>query len=228
MKILTATILIFLANQAYNQDSVQIITYYSDTYDTKVREIYWVMNSDSSIKVGPYTAYFESGKTWISGCYNNGERIGIWVFNDLHTWEPYLKYDYDNNEEIYYHKKYLEEGPEYVSYGKDTIIKLDRMTYCPAFLPDSFEGLKNYIENEIKAKNITDLIDHECKICLQIYITDSGKVTTEIFRNSCNDLVGKEIVNIVNASPKWTPGEYNGKKVGNRIMLPVNLLKNTP
>lgn len=228
MKIITIVTFLFFIKAISAQDSIQIINHYDDTYPNKIKDIYWVKNSDSTIKVGLYIAYFKSGKTWISGQYNDGKREGIWILNDIHSWEPYLKFDYDNNKEIFYKSTLSENEGEYYTFLKDSTIILSKRPYCPDFLPNSFEGFTKYVLDNIRRKKILDLTPQYCKMYIEITINESGLVTSGILYNNCNTVITEEIKTIIETSPNWIPAESRGNKISYKIVLPLTLRKNAP
>lgn len=229
MKPLVAILLVFMLNVLHAQDSIRIINYYEGVHPSKIKESYWVSVADSSVRVGSYISYFQSGKVWITGTYSNGKKAGVWQFNDMHTWEPYLKYDFDNHSELYYKSTYREEGGEYYTWRNDSMIPISKRPYCPDFLPyDSFDALVQYITDKMVEMNLTKSIEYSYRIYFRITVTETGEIQSEIeyspFKNETSD----RILSVINSSPKWIPAESNGEKVNFVVGWPLKLTKTEP
>ncbi len=217
MKILSAILCCLLYISSFAQDSVQVKTYYPDHSIIKVREVFWVTANDSSIKVGPYTSYFVNGRPSVTGTFKNNERIGVWVFYDLHTLKPYLEYDFDHNQELYYIDKYDQSGLEYMAFYGDSAIQLDRMSYCPNYLPDLYRGFSIYLDRKLWENKITNLLSDDCMFHITIEITETGQILTDVTRTSCNQEVIDAIISIIKSSPKWIPGKSKTGTFSHRL-----------
>ncbi|MBK6963683.1 MAG: hypothetical protein IPH20_06955 [Bacteroidales bacterium] len=227
MKPLVVIFLLFMMNTVLAQDSIRIINYYEGIYPPKMKESYWVSKVDSSVRVGLYSSYFQSGKVWITGRYDNGKKTGVWNFNDMHTWEPYLKYDFDNNAELYYKSTYREESSEYYTFMNDSMITISKRPYCPEFLPyDSFKVLTHNIANKIVELNLVKSIENSYTIYFRITITETGEIQSEIVSSPFKNETSDRILLIINSSPKWIPAESNGKKVNFVVGWPLKLTNN--
>lgn len=228
MKYFILSVLFFKIGIISAQESIQITKYYEDTYVPKPKEIYWVLTKDTTLKTGLYTSYFKAGKVSYTGNYLRGKRVGIWEFNDAATWEPYLKYDFDTDKEIFYKSTFKEtEGEVYTVVG-GKMIALDKGPYCPEFLPLSIVSFQNYIVTELNQNNILELTNSDCTLNIKIVITENGYLTSEPIRNDCNVNIINAIEKIIQNSPKWIPGESGGAKINCEFLLPFKLKKNAP
>ncbi|MHC1774168.1 MAG: hypothetical protein AB9834_02025 [Lentimicrobium sp.] len=229
MKPLVVIFLLFMMNTVHAQDSIRIIHYYEGIHPSKIKESYWISAEDSSVRVGSYLSYFQSGKVWITGNYSKGKKVGVWQFNDMHTWEPYLKYDLNKHTELYYKSTYREESSEYYTFLNDSMVTISKKPYCPEFLPyDSFDILIQYITNNIIQQKLVSSIENSYTIYFRITITETGEIQSEIMHSPFKNETSNRILSIINSSPKWIPAESIGKKVNYVVGWPLKLTKTEP
>ena len=56
---------------------------------------------------------------------------------------------------------------------------------------------------------------------VEFTVDKNGKVRDVKITTSLSDEIDKEVLKVVNASPKWTPAQLNGRKVPVRISIAV-------
>lgn len=62
-----------------------------------------------------------------------------------------------------------------------------------------------------------------CKITLSFVIGEDGAVRDAKVLKEGNKDLDNEFIRVISESPKWTPGEHNGKKVSVRYVFPINI-----
>lgn len=63
--------------------------------------------------------------------------------------------------------------------------------------------------------------DMVCRVFVSFIIDSTGKMVDTKVVKGYNEIFDKEALRVVNLLEQWEPGEINGKKVSNKIILPV-------
>ncbi len=79
-------------------------------------------------------------------------------------------------------------------------------------------GLSQYLHDSLKWPYQIDAID---EILISFVVSKNGDVKDLKIEKGLVDLFKEEIIRVVKAMPKWTPGEVNSGTVDTKLYLPI-------
>lgn len=189
---------------------------------------------DPAVRHGKYTEYHENGKMRLSCHYVNGLKNGksfTWHDNGTLSYEE----DYLNGELHGYVKGYYKTGvprrvDRYVNgqfvegrcfgvNGQDT--NYFEQSKMALFKNGDLEKYRRYVTGklvyppEAVERNITG------DVYVAFSVNSKGKVVEVKVIESPNHFLSKAAVDVILASPNWTPARQEGKTVKQRFVMPV-------
>ena len=87
--------------------------------------------------------------------------------------------------------------------------------------PGGVGELMKYLQKNIKYPAICQEQGIQGRVIVQFVVNSDGSIVDAQVIKPVNPHLDKEAVRVVNAMPKWKPGEQRGKKVRVRFTLPV-------
>lgn len=87
--------------------------------------------------------------------------------------------------------------------------------------PGGYEEFYKFIGKNYKTPNVKGL---EGKIYVTFVIEKDGSITGIKVLRDIGHGTGKEAIRVLELSPKWMPGEQNGKKVRCTYSLPISIM----
>lgn len=90
-----------------------------------------------------------------------------------------------------------------------------------AEFPGGREALTRFINKTLKYPVIASENGIEGTVLCTFTVTEDGTITDAKITNGIDPSLDKEALRIINAMPKWTPAEKDGKKVETPINLPI-------
>ena len=87
--------------------------------------------------------------------------------------------------------------------------------------PGGVGELMKYLQKNIKYPTICQEQGIQGRVIVQFVVNSDGSIVDAQVIKPVNPHLDKEAVRVVNAMPKWKPGEQRGKKVRVRFTLPV-------
>lgn len=100
----------------------------------------------------------------------------------------------------------------------------DIVEKMPSF-PGGNEALMKWLGNNIKYPAKADKNDITGRVIVRFVVDTDGSVKDATILKSVDKLLDDEALRVVNAMPKWTPGEHEGKTVPVHFSLPVTFRK---
>lgn len=205
-----------------------------------IREVYYVLKSDSAIRHGSYRltsggkilveGFYREGRKdslWIqrndkgklrfTGSFINDHRTGIWAFYD-NSGELEQKLDFSNNEVLYYRTQFYEYPFKIISPPDTLVSVLDRP---PLFLGGSTR-LKEYIAEEItiplhKSGEVT-----KGTVYVELVIDSTGRIANQRLLKGIGKVCNQEALRVAKSLPmEWMPGIYKGRNVAVVYILPI-------
>ena len=92
--------------------------------------------------------------------------------------------------------------------------------------PGGMVELMKYLQKNIKYPTICQEQGIQGRVVVQFVVNSDGSIVDAQVIKPVNPHLDKEAVRVVNAMPKWKPGEQRGKKVRVRFTLPVTFRLN--
>ncbi|HAH55913.1 MAG TPA: hypothetical protein DCM02_11695 [Flavobacterium sp.] len=87
--------------------------------------------------------------------------------------------------------------------------------------PGGYEAFYKFIAENYKTPNVVGL---NGKVYVAFVIEKDGSITDIKVLRDIGHGTGKEAIRVLELSPKWIPGEQNGKKVRCTYALPINIM----
>lgn len=94
----------------------------------------------------------------------------------------------------------------------------------PSF-PGGEKGLMEWLKDNVKYPDAAAKDGIEGRVIVSFVVDADGSVCQPSVLKSVDPLLDNEALRVVNAMPKWTPGESGGKPVAVRFTLPVSFKK---
>ena len=101
--------------------------------------------------------------------------------------------------------------------GDEVYDKVDKM---PEF-KGGMDGLIQYLHKSIKYPKESEKANEEGKVFIEFVVEANGKISNAKVVKSSSDRLDTEALRVINAMPKWKPGEKDGKKVNVKMVLPI-------
>lgn len=87
--------------------------------------------------------------------------------------------------------------------------------------PGGTDALLKYLAENIQYPDQARATNIEGKVYIEFVVEKDGRVTNVVIKRDIGAGCGKEAARVVQAMPKWTPGEKSGKRVRSRFTVPV-------
>jgi hypothetical protein len=222
-----------------------------DYFNPSVREIFFVLKSDTTIRHGSYKVisngkilvdgyykmglmdslwlqYNQKGQLRVRGFYAENKRTGIWEFkNDKGETEQ--KVDFTNGQIMIYRSLLI--GNTFKVYsGSDSVFSfLDR----PPLYLGGTSRMKEYISNEIVAPLHKANEKVLGTVFVEFIIDSTGKTSKHRILKGISPRCNAEALRVVRSLPdEWFPGILNNRIITSNYVIPVvfdyNLFKNNP
>ena len=95
--------------------------------------------------------------------------------------------------------------------------------------PGGEMGLRIFIANNVRYPNEARIKGIEGKVYVRFCVSSEGNVVKVSIAKSVDPSIDIEAIRVVKSSPKWKPGEMEGKKVSVWYTVPINFaLKRSP
>ena len=173
-----------------------------------IREVFYVLSKNNSIKQGDYTRYLNR-RMIESGKFTDNRRSGVWIFYEYDN-SVYLKYDYDNDSVLFFTPK-------------GDISGLDRP---PIYLGSPYEARSIVVKN-LQYPLFAAENGISGKVLVDIFIDKYGKVYDYKVQKSIYPLLDYEALRVVGMIPQtWLPAIKNGKPIASKSTFPVNFTLN--
>lgn len=176
---------------------------------TRPDETYSVLESDSSIKHGPYTGYFEN-RPLARGSYQNGQRTGEWTFYGFDG-KPAQVYDYDKRT-LLYTTAVTDSIRFQVIHGSDTVwTHVDRK--AEAIGGD--RAIAQHLRNTIRYPERARAMGIEGKVIILVTVDETGQpVQFRISRKKLGGGCDEEAMRgFKRMKLEWVPSFKDGKPV---------------
>ncbi len=217
----------------------------TEELNTQIKEEYYVLKSDKSIRHGNYQKLHNKNVLLINGFYKNGLKDSTWTeyrwdgkskksigtFSEdkkIGIWEYYnfkgdleQKYDHTKKELVYYKLDDLVKNSEYkVIKGIDTIkTKLDRPPLYIGGTVLMFElASKSFKYPKIALEN-----GISGKVLIKFTIDINGKTSNHRIYKGIGFGCNEEALRIVKEIPEnWIPGQMGGNLVDVEYIIPIS------
>ncbi|MBS1501550.1 MAG: energy transducer TonB [Bacteroidetes bacterium] len=193
-----------------------------DKDDRHIKEVFYVLKSDTSIKDGPYAAYSRYGsKLLCEGFYKNNNRDSIWSSYNYNG-KLQVRYDYTHKKLLAYEapENFKENSQYNVINGTDTL--KTTLQQPPIFMDGSGKLIQLFISSlrypaEAKEKNI------QGKVVIAITIDTLGHPLNYRIKKFVGGGCDREALRVVKLiGGDWIPGKLNGKAVTCEYDIPVS------
>ena len=84
--------------------------------------------------------------------------------------------------------------------------------------PGGIPALKEYLKENLNFPEDTKRWD---RVIFELVIDTDGSIIRKRYDNSAEPAVIEEIIRVIDAMPKWSPGKHKGKVVKARYVLPI-------
>ena len=98
--------------------------------------------------------------------------------------------------------------------------KIDKM---PTFNYEGFQDFGTWVHSNFKYPQEAIAQNVSGKILVEFVVKEDGSVSSVKTLKSPSELLTAEAERVVKSSPKWQPGEVDGKKVSVKLTLPISL-----
>ena len=218
MRLFIISFLLLVGGYGFGQETKKVTI---KNKNPKSQEEYYVLKSNKSVKHGSYKKYNYKNKLVFEGHFTNGVKDSIWEFYDYQG-NLEQKYNYTNNEILYYKKDDTNDKEYKVINGNDTIhTKLDRPPLYIGGSSKMFEsiiGIIHYPSNA-KANGISG------KVFIAFTIDKVGNTLNYRVVRSVNNECDEEALRVVKQIPvNWTAGILNGETVNVEYLVPINFI----
>ncbi len=89
--------------------------------------------------------------------------------------------------------------------------------------PGGHQALTKYLDENVKYPAIAQENGIQGRVICQFVVNKDGTITDiEVIRSGGDPSLDQEAVRVIEAMPKWKPGEQRGKTVRVRYTVPVN------
>jgi TonB family protein len=193
----------------------------NDKTDKGIKERFYVLKSDNSIKDGPYAAYsLHGGHLLCEGFYKNNNRDSVWNGYDYNG-QVEVKYDYTHKKLLLFNPpKSVKSIEKYnLINGPDTTkVTLDQP---PIFVDGGSKMLQLYIANirypaKAKENNI------QGKVIIAFTIDAHGNISNYRVKKPIGGGCDEEALRVVQLiEGDWLPGIFNEKPVTVEYELPL-------
>ena len=113
--------------------------------------------------------------------------------------------------------KFIKNGIEFQTNGKDTICIVDPM---PEF-PGGNKKLIKFLQKNIKYPESAVIDKIEGKVVLRFTIDKSGIIRDIVVIESVREDLDNEAIRVIKKMPKWKPGEQNGISISVSYTYPI-------
>ncbi|HVU57321.1 MAG TPA: energy transducer TonB [Puia sp.] len=220
----------------------KLITSQSGDRYRRVKEVYFVLRSDNSIKDGPYQQWLND-KLEISGHYKNGQKDSVWeIYNrqilqtrkhydhgkmvgkwEFYTWqgEPFYTYDFATDKACYPAGPiasdtathfYLNEAGQWVRGRLDQDI-------IPLFSPGEW---LNFLNRNLKFPDAAVINNEQGRVVISMLVDENGQASDYAVYTSVSRSLDKEALRVVSAHDNlFAPAQKNGKKIRSIYLQPI-------
>ena len=216
-----------------------------ESKDTNLKEKYYVLKSDNTIKQGEYAAYsLFWGGLLFEGFYDHNKKDSLWKYygfgqklgesgyykddNKTGVWTAYdydgqlqVKYDFTNQKLIFYKPSEKDTAKMfYVINGTDTVKKL--LEQPPIYL-DGGARFSRTLVSQLKYPAVARENNVSGKVIIAFTVDKDGKLSNYRVKQSLGSGCDEQALNAVEQIPgDWLPGVLNGKPVITEYEVPVN------
>ncbi|MFI5160890.1 MAG: energy transducer TonB [Sphingobacteriales bacterium] len=92
---------------------------------------------------------------------------------------------------------------------------------CPQF-KNGYGDFNKYIDTHIRYRDMNKPSDSQKRLYIEMIIEKDGSITHAKVVRSVSNEFDKEVLRVVNSSPKWEPGTLHGQKVRVRYWVVVS------
>ena len=103
----------------------------------------------------------------------------------------------------------------------DTLFKYAEVEIKPTFQGGDLHTFKKWVQERIEYPKIYSESSVKGRVFLRFTIFSNGEVGNIKVVESLDKYFEVEAIRVVSSSPKWTPGERNGRKVAVSLVFPV-------
>lgn len=215
-----------------------------------IKEEYYVLKADKSVKHGAYIKrnamgdtvmagfykngqkdsiwheYTLTGKLAAIGCYKSGAEIGIWEYFSAKDGSLDQRYDYDKKQLLYWNRQHADTSKLYTYIVNDdttTGTLTQPLSYLPYAYQPSLLALNAFAEKRDKIAR--HLHGKEGMVIAFFWIDTNGVAYGHMIAKGINRAVDEDVLSIVKALPdNWIPGQKDDKKirVKNAIQFKLN------
>jgi hypothetical protein len=159
------------------------------------------------IKNGQFT-FFEEGKPFAIGYYQNNYPVGEWVFYDSNG----VKDNVINYSEVYEFLK--------TELVQNQLLKVEQVDASPEFISEEYESFLGYIAQNFNLPPYLKLDNSTMKNKVYFVINQLGGIENiEIVEGDIIEF-NIEIIRLLSNCPNWIPAKKDGKPVSVEIVMP--------
>jgi TonB family protein len=170
-------------------------------------------NFKNGLLDGIYKQFYSNGSIKIEGQFMNGFMVNQWkAYNE----------DGKCVKDIYYSLAYqLQDDPKN---GFSNFQLTDTVRVMPVFHNKSSDYFREYIALTMKYPELAAEKGIQGRVYVQFCINSLGEVVDAIVLDGPDELLDKEALRVVNASPNWEPGYMYYLPVKVQFSFPMNFL----
>lgn len=241
-------LLVLLTTNTVRSQEREEVTNESGSVSPRIKEIYFVLKSDKSVKDGPYQQFWND-KLILTGFYNNGQKDSVWEsYSTWHIllarkwyaqgkmtgkWEFFdlgraLAYSYDF---VTGKTTYPENSKQGKALQRDTTTyfyqtssgdwvrgKLDKDP-LPLFGPAEW---LNYLNNSFRYPDEAVDKEQQGTVLISMVVDENGQVSNYAVSQKAAPSLDQEALRVVSSYERlYIPGEKDGKKVKTLFLQPI-------
>lgn len=196
-----------------SNDSVQLISYhFTKDYGIDKLQVQCIENQVNGVMSGSYRSLDSAGNLLTSGQYVQGMKVGVWIdYAPDGTIRSRTNYDNVHREST---TDCCESGPYYGNH--DLVL---------SFIKPLFFGSKTHVQfvgSNVTYPPLARNMEIEGKVVASFVVSADGEPQNIQILQSVHPQLDEEVIRLINAMPRWSPGLNFGIPVRTSFVLPVN------
>lgn len=213
MRVICLFFLSLGVSYSFAQESFEVITHYKNG---KPREHFFVSDTTTEFKDGPYAAFFPDGTHAKRGAFEHNKKAGIWHYYNRKG-NLIERYSYTLNKSIEY-TEHTRLGAVLDSIGLDTAFlrEIDRVPHFIGGAPE----YENWLLQNLKFPVIAKEMNLNGIVVASFLVDRDGIIRNpKIVRGigaGCDD----EVLRVLSIMPRWVPAVKDEKDIETVFMMP--------
>ena len=225
----------FYRKSFYNSDNTYQVNDYYMSRQLQMSGTY--LSEDIKYESGEFIYYYESGKVDHHGFYEKGKKVGVWKYY-FKTGELDAEGNYVNNKKdgewLYYHKNGKLRQKRIYDYGEiqsavswdkngaetDKPTIYDVVGVSPEFIGGE-QAMATFIQKEFNYPSKSREMGEQGTVYIRFVVTKKGTIKDAEIVKGVSPLLDEEAIRVIEAMPKWKPGELDGKPVSVWYTIPI-------